>query len=114
MSGCGRCGAERRRQTGLSLADPLLCRRFDADFERVGDARDRAWLPAWAVIDTPMLALPIGAAQAGRGDEPERALRLAIDLFALERQGRHRELMERRKRLRDLHAGLFASYVKTR
>jgi hypothetical protein len=79
------------------------------------DAAGHEWLrSAWAVIDTPMLALPIGGAQAGRGDEPERALRLAIDLFALERQGRHRELMERRKRLRDLHAGLFASYVKTR
>ena len=99
------------------LADPLLDKlhkRFDTSFEGEGRVADLAWFPAWLLIETPGLARLLGQAQASQQDAPERAMRLLLDLLALERQGRHRDLVERRRDLRDLNAALFAAYIKTR
>jgi hypothetical protein len=41
-------------------------------------------------------------------------MRLVLELLGLERQGRHAELVQRRRALRDLHAPLYAAYMSTR
>jgi hypothetical protein len=98
-------------------ADPLLQRlrrQFDQCFEGNGDTTDLAWFPAWALIEKPALAPLLGQAQPGLQNEPERGMRLLLDLLHLERLGRQRDLIEQRRRLRDLHQGLFAAYMATR
>ncbi len=99
------------------LPDPLLQRplaRFGAEFDGAGDAGDLAWFPAWLANAQPALAPRLAAAEPGLHGAPERGLRLVVDLLGLERQGRHHELMQRRKALRDLHGGLFSAYMATR
>jgi hypothetical protein len=91
-----------------------LRRRFDATFDGQGEVTDLAWIPAWVLTDKPALAALLGQAQPGLQTAPERALRLVLDLLHLERQGRQRELIEQRRRLRDLHAPLYAAYMATR
>ena len=106
-----------------ALADPLLDRllgRFDAEYETdipVASATDSgalAWFPAWAVNDQPALLRQLGQAHAGLSTEPERAFRLMAELLGLERQGRHADLIESRKRLRGLRPALYAIYMRTR
>jgi len=41
-------------------------------------------------------------------------MRLLLDLLHLERQGRQRDLVEQRRRLRDLQPALFRAYMATR
>jgi len=99
------------------LADPLLDRlhaRFEASYEGEGRTADLAWFPAWTLTETPALAPLLGQAQASQQAAPEQAMRLLLNLLALERQGRHRDLVERRKDLRDLNPALFAAYIRTR
>ena len=99
------------------LADPLLDRlhaRFEASYEGEGRTSDLAWFPAWALTETPALAPLLGQAQPSQQAAPEQAMRLLLDLLALERQGRHRDLVERRKDLRGLNPALFAAYIRTR
>jgi hypothetical protein len=99
------------------LPDPLLQRpleRFDAEFDGDGSADDLAWFPAWLANAQPTLAPRLALAQPGLQGAPERGLRLTVELIGLERQGRHHELMQRRKALRELHAGLFSAYMATR
>jgi len=99
------------------LADPLLQRlrrSFDAAFEGHGDVSDLAWLPAWCLTEKPDLAGPLAAAQPALQSPPERAMRTLLELLGLERQGRHRELIEHRKTLRGLHASLYAAYMRSR
>jgi hypothetical protein len=50
----------------------------------------------------------------GNNHAPERVARLIVDLLALEKQGRHAEIVTLRKKLRDGHAGLFAFYMRSR
>ena len=103
-----------------ALRDPLLGRllaRFDASFEpALDDAvhHDLAWFPAWLLIDSPALAPRLAPAQPGKHQAPERAMRVLLELLGLERQGRHAELIARRRELRDLHAPLHAAYMATR
>ena len=99
------------------LADPSiekLRKRFDASFEGDGDVTDLAWFPAWLLTDTPALARWLELAQPSCCEPPEQAMRLLLELIGLERQGRHADLVQRRRSLRDLHAGLYASYMQTR
>ncbi len=111
------------------LADPAidtLRRRFDAEFEaeletglesatpEAGDDTGLAWFPAWVLTEKPALAHFLAEAQPLRQTAPERALRLMLELLNLERQGRHREVVQRRKELRDTQAALYAAYLKTR
>jgi hypothetical protein len=99
------------------INDPLLHRlqkRFAASFEGSGADADLAWFPAWVLTEAPALARHLALAQAGQHDEPERGARALLELLSLERQGRHHELVQRRRALRDLHAGLYAAYMATR
>lgn len=99
------------------LADPLLQRlrkRFDASFEGDGDLRDLAWLPAWVLTEKPALSAQLGQAQPSLHTPPEQALRLLLEILGLERQGRHHEMVVRRKALRDLHPALYMAYMATR
>jgi hypothetical protein len=123
----------RARQLLPSFGDATLnklLRRFDAEFEddrseagtvAGGDARgedsiegDMAWWPAWALIDQPRLAPLLAPCQFTRHTPPEQATQLVLALLRLERQGRHHDIVEHRKRLKGLHAGLFSAYMKTR
>jgi hypothetical protein len=98
-------------------ADPVLKRlrqQFDQGFEGHGAIADLAWFPAWLLTDKPALAPLLGQAQPDLQSEPERGMRLLLDLPHLERQGHQRELLEQRRRPRDLHQGLFAAYLASR
>jgi hypothetical protein len=104
-----------------ALPDPTLhrrLRRFEADFEADRDGASpgdaMAWLPAWALTDEPRLLGPLEAAEASQHSEPERAAQLMLALLRLERQGRHADVIEHRRRLQGLHAGLFGAYMKSR
>jgi hypothetical protein len=99
------------------LRDPALDalrRKFDAQFEGAGQTADLAWFPAWVLVEKAALASRIREAQPSRHTSPERATRLLLQILDLERRGSQHDLVERRKALRDLHAGLYAAYMKTR
>lgn len=99
------------------LADPSLVKllkKFGANFEGEGSLDDLAWFPAWALTEEAGLARWLGHAQPALHTEPERAMRLMLDLLSLERQGRHHDMIAKRKLLRDVHASIYAAYMKTR
>jgi len=99
------------------LPDTLLQRlrrQFDQGFEGSGEPGDLAWWPAWVLTDQPALVPLLGQAQPGLQTEPERGMRLLLDLLHLERQGRQHDLVEQRRRLRDLQPVLFAAYMASR
>jgi hypothetical protein len=109
------------------LADPVLDQlraRFDATFEPLPESRamwraepatpDLAWFPAWVLVEKPALADVLGSAQPSRHTPPEQALRLVVELLGLEHQGRHHDLVQRRRQLRDLQPGLYQAYMATR
>lgn len=91
-----------------------LRRTFNYRFEGDGAVEDLVWFPAWALIEKPGLANLLRQAQQSTQSSPERAMRLLLELLNLERHGRHHELVERRKELRDLQPALFAAYMSTR
>ena len=99
------------------LTDPSLHKlrkHFDATFEGDGEVADLAWFPAWVLIDKPGLAHLLSHTQPSRDDGPT-ASGATIDRSARSgAAGTPSELVERRRRLRDLHAGLYAAYMKTR
>ncbi len=109
--------------------DPLLARlrtafnrSFDGSFggsvegaaDDSSDATHLSWFPAWVLIHTPALAPHLTLAQPSQHSAAERGMRLLPDLLSLERQGRHNDLMQRRRALHDLHAPLYAAYMATR
>ena len=97
--------------------DPLLTRlhtAFDRSFDGAGDASDLPWFPAWVLTHTPALSPHLALAQPSQHSDAERGMRLLLDLLSLERQGRHNNLVQRRRTLRDLHAPLYAAYMATR
>jgi hypothetical protein len=90
-----------------------LLHDFDVALE--GDSEpDRAWFPAWLLIAKPAMAFVMRETQPCSNHAPEQAARLIMELLILEKQGRHADLVAQRKRLRDLHAGLYACYMATR
>ena len=93
---------------------PHLVRGFEASFEGTGDMSDLAWLAAWVLTERPTLSEQLAAAQASQNSEPERAMRVLVELLGLERQARHHDIVTRRKALRDLHPSLYAAYMKSR
>ena len=116
---------ERAGQLLLTLPDARLrkqLQRFDVDCDEAdtqlpspGDGAARwAWLPAWLLVDQPLLAEPLAGAQPTRHDAPERALLLVQSLLRLERQGRHADVVAHRRELLGLSAWLFSIYMKTR
>jgi len=111
--------APRFELTVRALADPLLhrlLRRFDERFDPgpSGDTNALAWFPAWLLIEQPALLPRLREAHTGQDGEPERCFRLLAELLGLERQGRHRDLIEGRKRLRDQQPALYAAYMASR
>ncbi len=91
-----------------------LRKAFDASFEGSDDVVDLAWFPAWALIQKTGLAPLLKQTQPGRDTEPERVARLVLRLLTLEREGRHHELVDSRRDLRDLHDPFYRLYMKTR
>lgn len=89
-----------------------LRRRFEEDFDPT--PQDWAWLPAWALVEEPLLAAVLDAARPTAEGAPHAGFRLVLALLRLERQGRHHEIVEHRRRLRSLSAPLFAAYMRTR
>jgi hypothetical protein len=75
---------------------------------------DFSWLPAWALIADGRLAEGLRLAQDGAHTLPESCARVVLGLLALEHQGRHVELVENRRRLRDAHPSLFERYMQDR
>ena len=95
------------------LLQPLLT-RFWQGFEGVGDVTDLAWFPAWVLTERPSLAAHLAQAHAAQHSPSEQAMRLMLELLGLERQGRHHDVINRRKTLRGLHASLYAAYMASR
>ena len=89
-----------------------LLNEFDAAFE--DDEPDRAWFPAWLLITKPAMALVVRETQTCNNHAPEQVAHLIMELLILEKQGRHADLVAQRKRLRDLHPGLYAFYMSSR
>ncbi|MEJ8816211.1 hypothetical protein WKW77_34550 [Variovorax ureilyticus] len=87
---------------------PRLIRNFEAS---TGGAEidDLSWFPAWVLIDRPDLREHLAPAQASQHSPPEQAMRLLVELLGLERQGRHADIVARRKVLRDLQPSLYAA-----
>jgi len=97
--------------------EPLLQQfvsQFLQSYEGAGDASDLSWFVAWVLIERPALSSALTLAQASGDTEPELAMRALIELLGLERQGRQRELVERRKTLLALNASLYATYMAKR
>ena len=97
--------------------DPILqslVTQFELHFDGAGDISDLAWFPAWVLTQLPALASALTKAQASQHTAPEQALRVLLELLGLERQGRQRDVIERRKALRGLHAGLYSAYMASR
>ena len=91
-----------------------LVRGFDAEFEGEGAADDFAWFPAWVLIAARRRAAGLRLAHEGAHTPPETCARIVLGLLALERQGRHGELVEWRRKLREAHPVLFARYMQDR
>jgi hypothetical protein len=51
---------------------------------------------------------------SGKLGSARQSFRTLVELLGLERQGRQRDIVERRKTLRDLHPSLYAAYMRTR
>lgn len=97
----------------LSELDSLV-RGFDVEFEGEGAADDFAWFPAWVLIADRHRAAGLRLAQDGAHTPPETCARIVLGLLALERQGRHAQLVESRRKLREAHPVLFARYMQDR
>jgi hypothetical protein len=97
---------------------PQLIRSFEANFDASssggGEIADLSWFAAWVLIERPGLREQLAVAQASQHSAPEQAMRLLVELLGLERQGRHADIVARRKVLRDLQPLLYAAYMKSR
>jgi hypothetical protein len=91
-----------------------LLRHFDAEFEGDSEAGDFAWFPAWALITESSWAVAMRLAQPGANTPAERCAWQVLNLLVLERQGRHAEMIEGRRKLRDTHRPLFDLYMRSR
>ncbi len=90
-------------------------RRLAAGFEAAFDsAADWVWWPAWLLVEQPSLAKPLQACRADQDTAPQRAFNQLQSLLRLERAGRHHELVQSRRTLRELNPALFALYMATR
>lgn len=99
------------------LQDPELSgllSRFDAQYEGDGEAGDFAWFPAWALIAEPGWATVMRLAQHGPDTPAERCAWLVLNLLLLERQGRHTDIIDGRRKLRAAHPRLFELYMRSR
>lgn len=108
---------QRARLSSSRLADPRLARllhRFDTEFEDSDAENGFAWFPAWLLVEDGHLADKLKLAEQGCLTLPERCTRLVMTLLVLERQGRHTEVVDNRRRLREVNSTLFALYMQNR
>lgn len=108
---------QRARLLSSILSDPQLARRvrrFDTEFDDSDAQEGFAWFPAWLLIDDGRLAPTLKLAEQGSATPAERCARLVMTLLAIERQGRHAEIVENRRQLRDINDALFALYMQSR
>lgn len=91
-----------------------LLRGFDAEFEGDDTPDDFAWFPAWSLIADHRSAERLRLAQSSANTGPEHCTHIVLSLLAFERQGRHVELVEGRRKLRNAHPALFARYMQNR
>jgi hypothetical protein len=91
-----------------------LVRDFDAEFEGEGRPDDFTWFPAWALIVDSRLGECLRLSQAGANTRSEYCARVVLGLLLCERQGRHAELVEGRRKLRELNPALLVRYMKGR
>jgi hypothetical protein len=103
---------ELARHLDSRVLDRLL-RNFQSAIAAEGDT-ELAWFAAWLLIAEPATVAILRQTQQGQDSSPEHTARLIADLLGLERQGRHAEVLELRRKLRDLHAELFALYMLSR
>jgi hypothetical protein len=108
------------REAAQRSADPLLTqlmRSFEANFDPTStggdEISDSSWFAAGA-HRAPGLCEQVAVAEASKHSAPEQAMRLLVELLGLERQGRHADIVARRKVLRDLQPSLYAAYMKSR
>jgi hypothetical protein len=99
---------------GIDPALQQLMRKFELQFEGAGDSSDWAWFAAWLLTERPSLAPALALAQPSQHSDPETTMRVLIELLGLERQGRHHDIIDRRKRLRSLNAFLYGAYIAGR
>jgi hypothetical protein len=96
---------------------PQLIHRFEANFDATSPGEgeiDLSWFAAWVLIEHPALREQLAVAPASLHSAPEQAMRLLVELLGLERQGRHADIVARRKVLRDVQPSLYAVYMKSR
>lgn len=105
-------------QTTNNVLLQRLKAQFDTSFEPAADqvdaAQDAAWFPAWVLTQQPQNVAYLSLAQPGQHSAPEQAMRLLVNLLGLERQGRHHDIVNCRKNLRDLNAWLYGVYMQAR
>lgn len=93
------------------LAWEVFCASDLADDE----SRAGQWFPAWCLIQDSSLALSFDRYGAGYPDcSGATAFRLLLTLLQQERTGLSQDLIGNRDRLRQLHAELFAEYMRRR
>ncbi|MGV3570601.1 MAG: hypothetical protein ACO1PB_08375 [Ramlibacter sp.] len=100
-----------------ALDDPLLRRLrdgFEERFDGGAGVEDLCWFPGWLLTERPSLAPLLAAAQRGADTPPEQAMRLVVELLGLERQGRQREVLQKRKELREVSEAVYGGYVAGR
>ncbi len=101
-----------------ALSDKRLDRlvaRFEERFDPAATAaEDWAWLPAFALVDQPLLAGPLATATPPTETAAGNAFSVVMALLRLERQGRHHEVVAHRARLQALSSTLFSAYMATR
>ena len=105
--------------TIAALNDSLLNRlrrRYENDFDTAAlpGSDPLAWLPAWLLTEQPALLPRLRESRPGANGEPEQVFRLLVEALGLERQGRQRDLIEVRRRLRDRQPALYAVYMQSR
>jgi hypothetical protein len=92
-----------------------LIARFEERFDpTAASGAEWAWLPAFALVDQPLLAGPFSPATPPTQTAPGNAFSVVMALLRLERLGRHNEVVAHRARLRALSTTLFAAYMVTR
>lgn len=113
----------RLRRVVQDSADPILLswvQKFEQKFEVCGEVgadgglSDLAWFPAWLLTERSDWAAHLTRAQASQNTPPEQAMCALLELLGLEHQGRHHDVIARRKSLRDLNLPLYAAYMASR
>jgi hypothetical protein len=94
--------------------DALRKRNPGACAQAVLGKEAQAWLPAWALIAGSQLTNCLQLSRTGTDTRSEYCARIVLGLLLFERHGRPAELVEKRRKLRELQPALFARYMQGR